>query len=134
MAADRLQDKIMLCIHKNQYGFIRNRTFRDCVASAFEYIYQWKVAGAQCIILKLYFQKAFDTIEHEALVQILKHEGFNDEWIRWVRCFLGSGSSSVLLNGIPRKQFKCRRGVRQGDPLSPLLYVLGGRCVAICGQ
>jgi hypothetical protein len=56
----------------------------------------------------------------------LKHKGFNDEWLRWVRCFLGSGSSSVLLNGIPGKQFKCRRGVRQGDPLSPLLYVLGG--------
>jgi hypothetical protein len=76
--------------------------------------------------LKLDFEKAFDTIEHEALVQILKHKGFNDEWVRWVRCFLGSGSSSVLLNGIPGKQFKCRRGVRQGGPLSPLLYVLGG--------
>jgi hypothetical protein len=82
MAADRLQDKIMLCIHENQYGFIMNRTIHDCVAWAFEYIYQCKVAGAQCIILKLDFEKAFDTIECEALVQILKHKGFNDEWIR----------------------------------------------------
>ena len=46
--------------------------------------------------------------------------------IKWVREILSSGISFVLLNGITSKQFHCRRGVRQGDPLSPLLYVLGG--------
>jgi hypothetical protein len=126
MAADRLQEVIIQCLHKNQYGFIKNRTIHDCVAWAFEYIYQCKSTGAPCIILKLDFEKAFDTIEHEALLQILRHKGFNEQWLRWVRDFLSSGSSSVLLNGVPGKQFKCKRGVRQGDPLSPLLYVLGG--------
>ena len=47
-------------------------------------------------------------------------------FITWVKEIFCSGSSSVLLNGIPGKPFVCKRGVRQGDPLSPLLYVLGG--------
>jgi hypothetical protein len=83
----------------------------------FEYIYQCKVVGAPCIILKLDFEKSFDTIEHEVLLQSLRHKGFNEEWIRWVKDFLGSSSSIVLLNGITNKQFKCKRGVGKGDPL-----------------
>jgi hypothetical protein len=54
----------------------------------------------------------------------LKHKGFGDKWIGWVRDILGSGTSSVFLNRVPSKVFHCRRRVRQGDPLSPLLFVL----------
>lgn len=52
------------------------------------------------------------------------HLGLPARWLDWIQAILSSGSSAVLLNGVPGKFFKCKHGVRQGDPLSPLLFVL----------
>ena len=77
------------------------------------------------MILKLDFAKAFDTIEHEAILKILQCWGFNDRWLLWAKAIFSTGSSSVLLNGVPGTKFSCRRGVRQGDPFSPIMFVAG---------
>jgi hypothetical protein len=75
-------------------------------------------------MLKLDFEKAFDKVEHEVIVQVMEHKGFPNKWVQWIKGILGLGTSSVVLKGTPGKVFHYQRGVRQGYTLSPLLFVL----------
>ena len=125
LLANRLQKVVLKIVHKNQYGFLKGRTIQDCLAWDFGYIYQCEASKKEIILLKLDFAKAFDTIDHAAMLKIMKSMGFdNNKWMKWIEIIFNSGMSSVLLNGTPGRKFHCRRGVRQGDLLSPLIFVL----------
>ena len=122
---DKLQSVILKLVHKNQYGFIRSCLIQDCLPWSFEYIHQCHHSRRRAIVLKLDFEKAFDTVEHPAILLMLQKLGFLDRYLAWIQSILSSGSSAVLLNGVSGKFFKCKRGVRQGDPFIAFTLCVG---------
>lgn len=79
---------------------------------------------APTMVIKLDFAKAFDTVNWEALETIMQARGFNSVWRRWMQHMLHSSRTAILVNGCPGPWMHCRRGLRQGDPISPYLFIL----------
>lgn len=78
----------------------------------------------QSVFVKIDFSKAFDTVNWKFLQQVLLQRGFPMRWVQWVMALLDTASSRVLVNGQPSEFFMHKMGLRQGDPLSPMLFLL----------
>jgi hypothetical protein len=75
-------------------------------------------------VLKLDFRKAFDTVSWDFLFKILRIRRFDQKWIDYIQSLTKMAKTAILLNGIPSPWINIKRGLRQGDPLSPLLFLL----------
>ena len=117
----RVMDRI---ISKSHNAFVKGRQILDLVLVANECLdirLKSEVPGVLC---KLDMERAYDHVDWSFLLYLLWRCGFGEKWCSWIKHCISSARFSVLINGAPSSFFESSQGVRQGDPLSPFLFVL----------
>jgi exonuclease III len=111
-------------ISKSQSAFIKGRFLADGVVVLNEIVDYAKRSNKECLILKVDFEKAYDSVSWDFLDYMLGRFGFGTKWRAWMKRCVCSGNLSVLVNGSPTEQVNITRGLKQGDPLAPFLFLL----------
>jgi uncharacterized protein YjeT (DUF2065 family) len=111
-------------VHKSQSTFIADRFIQD----SFHFVQSTtKLLHAKqkpCLLLKIDIAEAFDSVGLPFLLEVLKFMGFPAIWREWISAILSTASTRIMINGIPGDVIHHGRELRQGDPLSPMMFLL----------
>ncbi|XP_071688814.1 uncharacterized protein [Rutidosis leptorrhynchoides] len=122
--SNRLKKVIPRLIGSEQSAFLKERYILDGVLVANESLCFMKSNKKKGIIFKADFEKVFDSLNWDFLMEVMGCMRFGSKWCKWISSCLSSAKISILVNGSPTREFTIGRGVRQGDSLSPFLFIL----------
>ena len=130
--ANRLEAVMTILVHHDQTSSVPGRTIQDSLLHVMSVIDYASESNADVMILSLDHKAAFDMVEWNFIFKTMAAMNFGNNFIKMLQCMYkpGSTQSRVIVNGHLSEPFYVYRGVRQGCPLSPLIYVITAEVIA----